>query len=210
MSDTLIRINEWLNYVFAYGPFWVYAVLFLACFVENLIPPFPGDTFIVAAGGLVALGRLNLVICLALILAGGLASVMLLYALGGYYGRDFFIRKDYKYFSASDIRGMERSFRRWGALILVGSRFVVGARAVLALVAGISRYPVVRMFVYSFFSYVLFCGLLVYLGIKLAENIDLIQKYVKTYEMIVWPVLIAVVLIWLIYKIRSVRKANAS
>ena len=32
MSETLFKINEWLDYLFAYGPFWVYLAIFLACF----------------------------------------------------------------------------------------------------------------------------------------------------------------------------------
>ena len=210
MSETLFKINEWLDYLFAYGPFWVYLAIFLACFIENLLPPFPGDSFVVAAGGLVAFDRLSLAVSLLVILAGGLASVMIIYFLGRNQGREFFIRKDYKYLSASDIGKMELSFQRWGALILLVSRFVVGARSVLALVAGMGRYPSGRMFVFSTISYILFCGLLLYLGIKLAENLEKIEGYFRTYDMIVWPLIIVIAVVWLVFKISRVRKASTA
>jgi membrane protein DedA with SNARE-associated domain len=209
MSETLFKINEWLDYLFAYGPFWVYLAIFLACFIENLLPPFPGDSFVVAAGGLVAFDRLSLAVSSLVILAGGLASVMILYYLGRNQGREFFIRKDYKYLSAADIGKMEQSFGRWGALILIVSRFVVGARAVLALVAGMGKYPASRMFVFSAISYVIFCGLLMYLGIKLVENIDRIEGYFRTYDMIVWPIIVIVAVTWLIVKVTRVKRADA-
>ena len=100
MSENPIQISEYLDYLFAYGAFWVYLIIFAACFIENIFPPFPGDSFIVAAGGLVALGRLDLVGTFLTIVTGGVASVMVLYALGKRYGREYFIRRNFKYFSS--------------------------------------------------------------------------------------------------------------
>ena len=59
----------------------MYVVLFAACFLENVFPPFPGDTFIAAAGALVAADRLHFGITLVVMMAGGMTSVMLLYFL---------------------------------------------------------------------------------------------------------------------------------
>ena len=200
MSESPEQINQFLDYIFTWGPFWVYLVIFAACFIENLFPPFPGDSFIIAAGGIVGLGRLDLMITFAVVVVGGMASVMLLYLIGRRYGREFFIRKDYKYFTVGDIELMERRFSRWGGLILVVSRFVVGMRAALGIAAGISRYGAVRMFVFSTVSYFLFAGLLMYAAIKLVENYDRIEYFVRTYNRIVWPVVIVIVAAW-IYRI---------
>lgn len=210
MNDSLIHINEYLDLLFAYGPVWVYVVVFSACFVENLFPPFPGDTFILAGGGLVAVGRLDLALCLLSVISGGLCSVMLLYVFGRKYGRSFFIRKDYRYFSASDIYRMESGFRRWGVLLLVFSRFVVGARSALALVAGIGRYPVLGMFIYSLISYFLFTGLVMYIALVLVENIEAVAGYFRTYELVIWPILIVLVVVWVVRRIGKRRKAGAA
>ncbi len=206
MSENPIQISEYLDYLFAYGTFWVYLIIFAACFIENIFPPFPGDSFIVAAGGLVALGRLDLVVTFFTVVAGGVASVMVLYMLGKRYGREYFIRKDFKYFSAEDIVRMERQFARYGTLIIIFSRFVVGLRAALAIVAGIGRYQAARMLVFTVISYFLFAGLLIYIAIKLVENLDTVTYYFKTYNTIVWPVVIALVGWLVIYKIVTTRK----
>ncbi len=208
MPDNAHEINQILDQVFVYGQFWVYLVIFAACFTENLFSPFPGDTFIIVSGGLVALGRLDMTISLLVIISGGMGSVMFMYYLGRRFGRDFFIRKNYRYFSASDIERMDLRFRRWGAWILIFSRFFVGMRAVLAVVAGISRYPAEKMFVFSTVSYLIFCGLLYFAAFKLVENLETIEYYIRTYNTIVLSLLILIVIVWIVRKISARRKAS--
>jgi len=209
MSETYQQIQQGLDFLFAYGPFWVYLMILVACFIENVFPPFPGDTFIVAAGAMVAFRRLDLYISLAVIFIGGLGSTMLLYYLGRRFGRDFFLRKDYKYFSATDILKMEESFARRGALILVFSRFVVGMRAALAIAAGISRYRALPMLIFSAVSYMLFAGLLVFLAFKLVENLGQIEYYFRAYQAVVWAAVAAIVATMVYRRVFAARKGKA-
>ena len=208
MSEHPEQINQLLDYIFAYGSVWVYLAIFTACFVENVFPPFPGDSFIVAAGGLVALGRLDFTLTLLLIITGGMASVMFMYYLGRRFGRSYFIRKDFKYFSASDIEQMEERFRKWGAVVLVASRFIVGMRVVLAVVAGIGRYPAGRMILFSTLSYLLFAGLLFLAAHKLVENLSAVEYYFTAYNHVAWPLLIGLVALLVVHKVRARRKDN--
>jgi membrane protein DedA with SNARE-associated domain len=208
MSEIYQQIQEGLDIVFAYGPFWVYLAILIACFIENIFPPFPGDTFIVAAGALVAFGRLDPCWSFVAILGGGLASTMVLYYLGWRYGRSFFLRKDYKYFSAADILKMEANFAKRGAVILIFSRFVVGMRAALAIAAGISRYRVGLMLVFSAMSYLLFAGLLMLLAHKLVENIDRIEYYLGAYQTVAWVIVIAVMGLIVYRKVAAARKGE--
>ena len=208
MSDTLSQVNHYLDFLFTYGSFWVYLVLFAACFVENIFPPFPGDSFIVAAGGLVGLSRLNIIPTFLVINVGGLASVMVMYYVGRRYGRDFFIRKDYKYFSADDVRKVEAKLSRWGAWLLMASRFIVGFRSALAVAAGIGRYPTGRMIIFSAVSYFAFTGLLLYIAVKLVDNLGVIERYFRHYNRIIWPVLILAVLIYIFHRYRKGKKSS--
>ncbi|MCB2201771.1 DedA family protein [bacterium] len=205
MTESFDQIHHYIDYLFTYGPFWVYLTLFVACFVENIFPPFPGDTFIFVSGALVAFGRLDLVVVMTLVNVGGMGSVMLLYYLGRKHGRDFFIRKNYRYFSADDVHRMSDRLARHGAWILIFSRFVVGLRTALALAAGIGRYPAGRTLVFSLISYLMFTSLLVYLSISLVNNMELIEKYVRTYNWIVWPTLILAVVVYMFRRYRSLK-----
>ncbi|MDH4157591.1 MAG: DedA family protein [candidate division Zixibacteria bacterium] len=208
MGENVSQINQYLDYLFAYGPFWVYLVIFVACFVENLFPPFPGDSFIAAAGGLIAVSRLDFLMTFLLVIVGGTSSVMLLYFFGKNYGRDYFIRKDFKYFSADDIIKMEEKFSKWGVLILIFSRFVVGLRAVLAIVAGIGRYRALKMLIFSVVSYILFTSLVMYIAIRLVENFERIEYLFRTYSSVVWPLMVLLVVLYFARKFVTVRKQS--
>jgi membrane protein DedA with SNARE-associated domain len=206
MTDSAVHLNQFLDMVFQYGPFWVYAVIFAACFIENIFPPFPGDTFIVAAGGMVGVSRLDLITSMIVIISGGMCSVMLLYTVGRRYGRDYFIRKDFKYFSAADVIKMEVRLQKWGALILILSRFIAGARSAIALASGIGQYSKSKMLVFSSISYLIFTSLLMYASIKLVKNLDEIGYYFKLYNKIIWPILIGLLVIYIVYKYRNSQK----
>jgi len=206
MGESLSQVNQYLDFVFRYGPLWVYIVLFAACFIENIFPPFPGDSFIVAAGGLVALSRLDIIPTFIVINAGGIASVMVMYLLGRRYGRDYFIRKNFKYFSAADIVKVEQKLDRWGVLILLVSRFIVGFRSALAIVAGVGRYPSFKMFVFSLLSYFAFTGLLLYIAWKLVDNLDAIEHGFRHYNRVIWPVLILAVILFVVHRYWISRK----
>lgn len=197
MNDFLLQVNQMLDTLFQYGPFWVYLAIMAACFIENIFPPFPGDTFILAAGGLAGASRLDFGIAMAVVVTGGLASVAVLYVFGSRYGRAYFLRKDFRFFSANDVDRVERLLTRYGPLVLISSRFIVGIRSGLAVAAGIGRYPGGRMILYSLISYLLFAGLLMYLSMRFVENFDTIERQIKTYQMIIWPVVIGAIAIYI-------------
>lgn len=210
MLESVDQVNVYLDHFFAYGPFWVYLIIWLACFLENIFPPFPGDTFILAGGALVALDRLEVGWLLAAVNIGGMLSVMLLYYLGRRFGHDFFMRKNYKYFSADDVIRMEARLARHGAWILGLSRFIFGVRSALAISAGIGRYPAIRTAVFSLLSYLAFSSLLIYVAITLIENLDLIEYYLVTYNSIVWPLVVLLAGLWVFRRYRQIRQRRAA
>jgi len=208
MSESAAQINEYLDFLFAYGPIWVYLALLVACFIENIFPPFPGDTFIIVAGGLVAAGRLELWLSCLLILTGGLGSTMCLYYIGRRFGRDFFLKKNFKYLPTSDVHKAEDYLIRRGALVMIASRFIVGFRAAIALVAGIGNYGSVKTLVYSAVSYCLFAGILFFVGFSLVENLDRIGSYFKTYNTVVLVLVALTVIAYVARKIVIARKRD--
>ena len=209
MIEQPAYIIEFLDSIFSFGTFWVYLVLFVACFIENLFPPFPGDSFIIAAGGLVALQRLDLTLTAATIMVGGVSSVMLLYYFGAGYGRRYFQEKDYKYFSVKDIELMEVRLLKYGALVLVISRFLVGIRSAVAVAAGVGRYPALNMFFYSTISYFLFTFVLMYLAIQTVENFDIIMQIMEKYNLIVWPIMLIAVSSYILTKYVKFKREDA-
>ncbi|UCD16234.1 MAG: VTT domain-containing protein [Candidatus Zixiibacteriota bacterium] len=210
MEQLLQLIEQVMDKLFAYGPVWIYVVLLLSSFIENIFPPFPGDFITIAGGALAAAGRLNISVVFVLVYLGGIASVMLLYYLGLRFGRDFFIRKNYKYFSVKDIIYLEGWFARRGVILLVFSRFIVGARAAIALVAGIGGYAAVPMCLFASISFWLFNGLLLFSSYVFVVNFETITHYYRLYEKIAWPVIIGAMIVLIAWKLSKSRKNAGS
>jgi membrane protein DedA with SNARE-associated domain len=206
MEQSLNLINDFLDKLFIYGPFWIYLALLGASFVENVFPPFPGDFFTIAAGALAAAGRLNIYVVFLLVYLGGISSVMVLYYLGSTYGREFFLRKNYRIFSASDILRLEKWFQKKGVTLLIFNRFIVGARSAVALVTGISHYSPLKTFLSVSVSFWLFNGLLLFSSYIFVVNFDTIAEYYHMYEKVVVPIILLIVLVLIGLKIYRIRK----
>jgi membrane protein DedA with SNARE-associated domain len=206
MEQSLQLINDFLDRLFVYGPLLIYLTLFMASFIENLFPPFPGDFFTLTGGALAASGRLNIFAVFAAVYLGGLASIIVIYYLGANLGRDFFMQKDYKVFSKNDIHRMEDWFQKRGATLLIFNRFIVGARSIIALVTGISRYNPVKAFTFISISFWLFNGVLLFSAYIFVVNFDTIIHYFRLYEKIVWSIIILAIIIVVIVKVRKMRK----
>jgi membrane protein DedA with SNARE-associated domain len=205
MEQSFNLINDFLEWLFAYGPFWIYLALLTASFIENVFPPFPGDFFTIAGGALAAAGWLNTLLVFLMVYVGGIGSTMVVYYLGRSFGRDFFIKKDYRLFSRRDIVRLEGWFSRKGAVLLVFSRFIVGARAAIALVSGIGEYNPLRMYIFSSISFCLFNGLLLFSSYIFVVNFDMIAHYYHLYEKVLWPVVIIIVILFIAVKLYRVK-----
>jgi len=206
MEQSLNLINEFLDSLFAYGPFWIYLAIFVAAFVENIMPPFPGDFFTLAGGALAAADRLNIFGVFAVVVFGGLSSTMLVYYLGYSLGRDFFMKKNYRYFSREDIEQLERWFGRHGGLLLVFNRFIVGARAIITLVAGIGHFPPLKAVLFLLASFVFFNGLLLFASYIFVINFETIAAWYNQYEKVALPIIVTIIIILIIWKIYRIRK----
>jgi len=206
MEQSLQLINDFLDSLFFYGPFWIYLAIFISSLIENLFPPFPGDFVTITGGALAAAGRLDVMSVFVAAYLGGIISAMIVYYFGHRFGRQFFIQKNYKYFSVADIGNMEGWFNRRGALLLFFNRFIVGARTVVMLVCGISNYPAKRTFLMVSVSFWLFNGLLLFSSHLFVVNFETIADYFHLYEKIMWPIIIIIVVAFVGKKIYGFRK----
>jgi membrane protein DedA with SNARE-associated domain len=114
-----------------------YPVLAGLVFGESAGLPIPGETALIAAGGLVAAGHLSLPLVIATTVAAAIAGDTLGYLLGRRKGREFLLRDG---FMADHRRHAvlraDRFFARYGTATVFAGRFVPGVRVVAALMAG--------------------------------------------------------------------------
>ena len=73
--DFILHIDQHLVHLSAqYGP-WIYAILFVVIFCETglVVTPFlPGDSLLFAAGGIAAIGGMNIHVMILLLLAAAI------------------------------------------------------------------------------------------------------------------------------------------
>lgn len=117
----------------------IYLLLGLSAFVENVLPPIPGDTITAFGAFLVGTQRLNFLGVYISTTIGSLFGFMFLFWIGTLLGRRFFVEKDYRFFKAGDIIRAEEWFRRFGYLIILLNRFFPGIRSVISIAGGISK-----------------------------------------------------------------------
>ena len=122
-------MERFLNYLDSLPNVVVYCFLSVSAFVENIFPPFPGDTITAYGAFLVGTGRLDFHWVYISTTAGSFLGFMSLFWIGLYVGRRFFIEQDYRFLKAKDIIRAEEWYRRYGYLLIGINRFLPGIRS---------------------------------------------------------------------------------
>ena len=159
--------------------------LFLAAFLENLIPPIPGDTIIVFGAYLAGMGIVPLAPAYVVMWLGSTSGCLLVYAVAYWKGRAFFLGFRSRIFSEKNLDRVEAGFSRYGDRIVIFNRFLPTVRAFVGIVAGISRLHPLRMLVYVVLSTLIWNSLLVYFGLKVGENWGLVVDALRTYNRVI-------------------------
>ena len=176
----------------------IYAIIAASAFIENIFPPYPSDTIILAGAYMAGQGNLSYIPLFIAATIGGLAGAMILYSLGYVKGRSYFVKYDKAYFKLDNLTKIERWFTRWGDYILIISRFIAGVRSIIAVAAGIGKVPPARMTVFSAISFALWYLFLIGGMYLLKSNWHKLVEIIKTYTIFLIIISAVVMTIWLV------------
>jgi membrane protein DedA with SNARE-associated domain len=132
-------VNDIIEFLLPRNDLFLYGFLFISSVVENLFPPIPGDTITAFGAFMVGTGRLGYLPVYLATTAGSVFGFMLLVLVGRFLEREFFMKKNYRFFSAESIVSAEQWFGRYGYFVVLVNRFLPGIRSVISLVSGITR-----------------------------------------------------------------------
>ena len=168
-------MNTILQFVFKHG----YSILFGALFAHQLGFPLPGPLFLLAAGALVASGKLSFVVVLGLAVAAIVLADWPWYEAGRRWGDRVvhFIHRLTRDPDYHDRRAKE-SFARYGPSILLVSKFVPGLDAVAPPLAGTSRTSCVRFLAFDAAGAALYSLTYTGLGYVFTDDLDRAAAYV--------------------------------
>ena len=178
----------------------VFVFIFFASTAEYFFPPFPGDTILLFGAFLVGRGFLPLHWVFLSATLGSFAGSMVLYAFGATKGRKYFLKKNYKFFSASKVQSLENTFRRkWGGMIIIINRFTPGFRSFFFVAAGIAKMPAMMVAIYSFISIFVWNLGIMYIGYEAGLKWKDLRRYLEVYSYTIFTILLVIFTIYAIY-----------
>jgi membrane-associated protein len=157
-------------------------LLFFAAFVEYVFPPFPGDAMVALGAWYATHGKLSWPLTYAMVTAGAVAGASVDWAAGRWLGARIEARAAAGKLDRSRVERFERSYRRWGGLLLVANRFLPGVRGFFFLAAGASRIPLWEVALFGGISAALWNGLLLVAGAYLARNLEELLELFARYN----------------------------
>jgi membrane protein DedA with SNARE-associated domain len=180
--------------------------LFVASIIEYVFPPFPGDTIFLFGAFLAGKGLLPTPLVFAAGSLGSLAGSLAIYALGKTKGRDYFLRKDFSFFSAEKVRVLEDRFSRWGGAIIAANRFTPGFRPFFFVAAGIAGMGALRVAAYSLASIILWNAGIFWLGYRVGQEWTRMKGALELYSRVVIVFIVAVIVIYIVARVAQGRR----
>jgi membrane protein DedA with SNARE-associated domain len=176
-------------------PLVAYIILGLSAFLENTIPPIPGDTVTIFGAYLAATGKLSFMGVYLSTSIGSVAGFYLMFLMGLKYGRAFFKSKlGSKFFKDEKIKKVERWFAKYGYWVIAANRFLPGARTIISLFAGFFHLKWLYVFVLAAVSGMIWNGILVTAGYLFGVNWETITHIISRYNKIFFGLLILYIL----------------
>jgi undecaprenyl-diphosphatase len=156
-----------------------YGVVFLFVAIESLGVPLPGETVLVTAGALAALGHLSIVWVIAIAALGGImgdAAGYWIGRLGGVallkrYGRAL-------HFDDAKLERVRGFFHRHGAKTVFLGRFIALLRTWAALLAGTAEMPYGVFTLYNVMGGITWATLFGTLGYIFGRSLPLLEHYI--------------------------------
>ncbi len=141
LTDFILHIDVHLGQIIATYGFATYLVLFVIIFIETglVFTPFlPGDSLLFAAGAFAALGSLNIVSVLVLLILAAILGDTCNYWIGHFFG-DKLVANPKIPINKNHIEETQKFFAKYGGKTIVLARFVPIVRTFAPFVAGIGK-----------------------------------------------------------------------
>ncbi len=193
------HMQELLRNATTYKVGWLYLFFFVSAVIENLFPPYPGDTVIFGGAFLAGMGKLKLEGVILSSCLGSLTGAMILYWIGKSGARKLFFLNGI-FFNQSQLSNIEGWFKKYGEKVLILSRFMTGVRSAVAFSAGVGNVHIRKMVIYTGVSILIWNGSLISIATVLKANSEDAYHFLVTYNKVVLSIFALAVLYW-IFKI---------
>jgi len=199
-----LQLRTFLEWVMSLPSPALWGFFAFSNFLENVFPPWPGDSFVVFSGFLSAQDHPPLPLwgVITATLAGNWAGAFVMFQFGGR------VLQFLKESNLSVLRNLYEKesldqtfvwFEKNSIAIIILSRFSAGIRFFVSIVAGIIKMNFVRfLFLYTIAIF-LWCGALIGGGYKLGQNWNQIIVILSIYNKLITILLVAILVGFGIY-----------
>jgi membrane protein DedA with SNARE-associated domain len=191
-------LQQIISYISTLDPALIYVVLFFFAFIENIFPPSPSDFVVIVGATLIANSTLGIIPILLLTSVGSALGFIVMYWVGEFLGVKLLRSGKFKFIKQESLDKADRFFHKYGYNIILINRFLPGTRAVVSFFSGVHRLKQMRTFIYAAVSSFVWNAILIFLGIQLGNNLELVDKYLSKYSQIILAVTTVIIIIVLI------------
>ena len=175
-------LEQILAYISNVDITYLYLILFFFAFIENVFPPSPSDVVIVVGSSLIATTELSFIPILLITSIGSAMGFILMYYVGKLFGEKLLRKGKIKFIQQEDIDKADKWFNKWGYKLILANRFLPGTRSVISFFSGVHELKVGTTFLYAAISAFAWNALIIYLGMVVGHNVELIDYYLDTYS----------------------------
>lgn len=200
MEIYLDQIVEWIK---ALSPIGIYTIFATVAYLENIIPPLPGDILVAFGGYLAAEQIIGFAPTLAVTTVFSVFGFVTVYGVGAHFGdkieeyrKKFWLAKlvDIKYYDKAKMW-----MAQWGQLVILMNRFLAGTRSVISIVAGVTRTKFSTTVLSSLLSSLIWNTFLLSFGWIVHENWQIIGHYLNIYGWIILGLIALALIIRYLY-----------
>ncbi|NOX18599.1 MAG: DedA family protein [Chlorobi bacterium] len=181
-------IESILHYIGTLDIVWVYVILFFFAFIENVFPPSPSDVVVIIGATLIADHSVGFIPVLFITSIGSALGFILMYYVGFVFGEKVIRMGKLKFISQESLDKADEWFSKYGYYLILANRFLPGTRSVISFFTGLHELNVLKTFVYALISAFLWNLVIVTLGMKLGQNVELIDQYLSAYSTVILAV----------------------
>ncbi|MGD8778361.1 MAG: DedA family protein [Ignavibacteria bacterium] len=175
-------------------PVWIYIILFFFAYIENVFPPSPSDVVVIIGATLLAKSAPGFLPIVVLTSVGSSLGFLTMFLFGRYLGDKLLRSGKLKFLNKDDLDKVEKWFNKYGYTLVVINRFLPGTRAVISFFCGMHKLNTYKSLLLAGVSAFLWNAFIIFVGLKLGENIELIDYYLTTYTNIILVITCIVIL----------------
>ncbi len=140
---------------------------------------------VIAGATLIASTTISFIPVVALTSLASALGFMVVYLIGKYLGEKIIRTGKLRFIRPEAMEKSDRWFGRYGYAFILANRFLPGTRAAISFVSGLLELRPAKTFFCALASALLWNTLIIFIGMKVGDNIALIDRCLSTYRNVI-------------------------